>query len=289
MNTEIKKHKNDEIGDLIDDFNNMREHINMLLADNRAKKRMTREMIVNMSHDLKTPLTVIKGYAEGLKEGVANTPIKQEKYVSIIYSKVAEMNSLIDELSTYAKIDSDAINYNFIAVDINEYLKEGFEEIRTDLEMNDFDVNFRPYSWGKLYVIADAAQLKRVINNLISNSKKYAAKDRKGKIDISVGIMQEFVSIAIEDNGIGIPKESLKKVFERLYRVDESRNSKIAGSGLGLAIVKKIIEDHSGKIWAESTNGEGTKIVILLRNAEFTTIKEVEENRLQNGDWNYLM
>ena len=289
LNTEIKKHKNDEIGDLVDDFNNMREHINMLLEDNRAKKRMTREMIVNMSHDLKTPLTVIKGYAEGLKEGVANTPMKQEKYVSIIYSKVAEMNSLIEELSTYAKIDSDAINYNFIAIDINEYLREGFEEIKADLEMNDFDVNFRPYSWGKLYVIADAAQLKRVINNLISNSKKYAAKDRKGKIEISVGIMQEFVSIAIEDNGIGIPKESLKKVFERLYRVDESRNSKIAGSGLGLAIVKKIIEDHSGRIWAESANGEGTKIVILLRNAEFATIKEVEQNRLQNNELYYLM
>ena len=95
--------------------------------------------------------------------------------------------------------------------------------------------------------------------------------------------MQDFVRISVEDNGIGIPGDSLAKVFERLYRVDESRNSKISGNGIGLAIVKKIIEDHSGKIWAESVEGEGTKMIMLLRNARFTTIEEVEENRLQNS------
>ena len=289
LNTAIKKHKDDEIGDLVDDFNNMREHIHRLLEDNRAKKQMTREMIVNISHDLKTPLTVIKGYAEGLREGVANTPMKQGKYLSIIYSKAVEMNSLIDELSTYAKIDADAISYNFISVDINEYLEEGFEEIKTDLEINNFDVYFHPYKGGSLNAIADAEKLKRVINNLISNSKKYASKDRKGRIDIRVEAVQKFVMISVEDNGIGIPKERLARVFERLYRVDESRNSKIGGSGLGLAIVKKIIEDHSGRVWAESNDGDGTKIVILLRNARFTTIKEVEENRLQNNNLKYIM
>ena len=138
-------------------------------------------------------------------------------------------------------------------------------------------------------VIADADQFKRVINNLISNSKKYASKDRKGRIDIRVEAVQKFVMISVEDNGIGIPKERLARVFERLYRVDESRNSKIGGSGLGLAIVKKIIEDHSGRVWAESNDGDGTKIVILLRNARFTTIKEVEENRLQNNNLKYIM
>ena len=267
----------------------MREHIHRLLEDNRAKKQMTREMIVNISHDLKTPLTVIKGYAEGLREGVANTPMKQGKYLSIIYSKAVEMNSLIDELSTYAKIDADAISYNFISVDINEYLEEGFEEIKTDLEINNFDVYFHPYKGGSLNAIADAEKLKRVINNLISNSKKYASKDRKGRIDIRVEAVQKFVMISVEDNGIGIPKERLARVFERLYRVDESRNSKIGGSGLGLAIVKKIIEDHSGRVWAESNDGDGTKIVILLKNARFTTIKEVEENRLQNNNLKYIM
>ena len=283
LNTGIIKHRKDEIGDLTDDFNNMREHVQELLEDNLSKKQKMKEMIVNISHDLKTPLTVIKSYAEGLREGVANTPEKQNKYLSIIYSKATEMNSLIDELSTYAKIDMDEVLYNFIVLDINEYLEEGFEEIRTDLEINNFDVYFHPYLGGNLSVIADADQFKRVINNLISNSKKYASKDRKGRIDIRVGTMQNFVRISVEDNGIGIPGDSLAKVFERLYRVDESRNSKISGNGIGLAIVKKIIEDHSGKIWAESVEGEGTKMIMLLRNARFTTIEEVEENRLQNS------
>ena len=191
------------------------------------------------------------------------------------------MNSLIDELSTYAKIDMDEISYNFITLDINEYLEEGFEEIRTDLEINDFEVYFHPYE-EKLEVIADADQLKRVINNLVSNSKKYAANDRKGRIDIRVSPKSDFVKIELEDNGIGIPKDSLAKIFERMYRGDESRNSKIGGSGLGLAIVKKIIEDHNGRVWAESTEGQGTKIIILLRNAEFTTSKEILNKKEQN-------
>lgn len=289
LNTEITKHKKDEIGDLADDFNNMREHVKELLSDNLAKKQNMREMIVNISHDLKTPLTVIKSYAEGLREGVASTPEKQDKYLSIIYSKAVEMNSLIDELSTYAKIDMDEVSYNFRVIDINEYLKEGLEEIKTDLEINDFEVYFNPYKGGSLTAIADVDQLKRVINNLISNSKKYAAKDRKGRIDIRVDSVQKFVKISVEDNGIGIPAESLTKVFERLYRVDESRNSKIGGSGLGLAIVKKIIEDHNGKIWAESVLGKGTKIIMLLRNAQFTTTDEVEKNRLQSSNFKYVM
>ena len=281
MDTEVTGHKKDEIGELSADFNNMRRHIKELLKDNLKKKQNMKEMIVNISHDLKTPLTVIKGYTEGLREGVANTPEKQDKYLSIIYSKAVEMNSLIDELSTYAKIDMDEISYNFITLDINEYLEEGFEEIRTDLEINDFEVYFHPYE-EKLEVIADADQLKRVINNLVSNSKKYAANDRKGRIDIRVSPKSDFVKIELEDNGIGIPKDSLTKIFERMYRGEESRNSKIGGSGLGLAIVKKIIEDHNGRVWAESTEGQGTKIIILLRNAEFTTSKEILNKKEQN-------
>ena len=149
------------------------------------------------------------------------------------------------------------------------------------MEINDFEVYFHPYE-EKLEVIADADQLKRVINNLVSNSKKYAANDRKGRIDIRVSPKSDFVKIELEDNGIGIPKDSLAKIFERMYRGDESRNSKIGGSGLGLAIVKKIIEDHNGRVWAESTEGQGTKIIILLRNAEFTTSKEILNKKEQN-------
>ena len=156
------------------------------------------------------------------------------------------------------------------------------------MEINDFEVYFHPHE-EKLEVIADADQLKRVINNLISNSKKYAANDRKGRIDIRVTPVYDFVKIELEDNGIGIPKDSLEKIFERLYRVDESRNSKIGGSGLGLAIVKKIIEDHNGKVWAESIEGQGTKIIILLRNAEFTTSKEILDKKEHNNSTKLFM
>lgn len=284
LNTEIKHYGKDEIGDLYDDFDNMREHIKELLLDDVRKKKNMQEMVVNISHDLKTPLTAIKGYTEGLREGVANTPEKQDKYLSTIYTKTLEMTGLIEELTAYVKIDMDAVSYNFKVIDINEYMEDRFQKIKPDLEINHIDAYYHPYNGGKLEVIADAIHLRRVLNNLISNTKKYAAKDRRGRVDIRVSSAKEFVRIEIEDNGIGIPESSMSRIFDRLYRVDESRNSKIGGSGLGLAIVRKIIEDHDGKVWAESVEGKGTVMILLLRNAEFARVSDIEKKKHRTAE-----
>ena len=115
-----------------------------------------------------------------------------------------------------------------------------------------------------LIIAADPEQLKRVINNIISNSVKYMAEGRKGKIDIDLYDESDYVHIIIADNGKGIAGKDVSHIFERFYRTDESRNSKQGGSGIGLAIVKKIVEDHKGKIWAESVEGEGTTMHLNL-------------------------
>ncbi len=279
LDTEIDLNGEDEIGELYRDFDDMRKHLKKLLDENENKEKDMREIIVNMSHDIKTPLTAIKSYTEGLREGVANTREKQDKYLSTIYSKTVEMTSLIDELNTYARINNNDIPYNFAKIDINDYLEDGIQENRADLEINNIDIYFYPSGDEKLEVIADPEQFSRVFNNIVSNSKKYASKERNGKIDISVADLGEFVRIEVEDNGIGIDKENLPRIFDRLYRVDESRNSKVGGSGIGLAIVKKIVEEHSGEVWAESVKDKGTKIIVLLRNAAHTSVEKVAEAR----------
>ena len=265
LDTPITPVYHDEIGDLCTDLDKMREYMKDLLADKNRHERDTRDLIVNMSHDLKTPLTSIRGYSEGLLEGIAKTPEKQDKYVRTIYTKARDMTDLIDELSTYAKIDTNTIPYNFRLINIYDYLEETITELRTDMEIQNMDLVFFPYADRSIDVIADPEQLRRVINNIISNSIKYRDPTKKGIISIRTLDADDSVRIEMIDNGLGIESKSLSHVFERFYRADESRNSRIGGSGLGLAIVKKIIDESGGRIWAESEPGVGTTMVFTLR------------------------
>jgi signal transduction histidine kinase len=177
------------------------------------------------------------------------------------------MSTLVDELSFYAKIDSNTIPYTFKDINVREYFDDCVEEISLDLEMKKIEVQYYNEVDENTAVIADAEQLKRVINNIVGNSVKYMDK-RHGILQIRLEDMGAYVQVEIEDNGSGIPKGDIPFIFDRFFRADASRNSKKGGSGLGLAISKKIIEDHSGKIWAESGLGVGTTIFFTLKKNE---------------------
>lgn len=260
----IHPETDDEIGMLCEDFEEMRKKLKELIEVRLQYEVDTRELISNISHDLKTPLTAIRGYAEGLLDGVADTPEKQEKYLKTIYNKAGDMTSLVEELSFYSKIDCDTIPYNFNHINIDRYFSDCIEELSLDLEVKNIDIGYFNYMDASLEVIADAEQLKRVINNIIGNSVKYMGR-KKGIINIRIKDAGEHIQIEIEDNGRGIAKKDLKNIFDRFYRTDSSRNSLKGGSGLGLAIAKKVIEDHSGKIWASSKEGVGTSIYFTLK------------------------
>lgn len=254
----------DEIGQLCEDFEEMRIRLKELI-DNRIKyEEDIKELISNISHDLKTPLTAIQGYTEGLIDGVADSPMKQEKYLQTILSKANDMSILVDELSFYAKIDCNTIPYTFKEINIREYFDDCLEEIGLDLEVKNIEIQYYNELDQEIRVVADAEQLKRVINNIVGNAVKYMDKS-KGILQFRVHDIGAYVQIEIEDNGVGIPKADIPYIFERFYRADVSRNSKKGGSGLGLAISKKIIEDHSGKIWATSEPFVGTTIYFTLR------------------------
>lgn len=255
---------NDEISDLCRDFEEMRRRLCESNEEKIQYDRESKELISNISHDLKTPITAIKGYVEGIMDGVADTPEKMDHYIRTIYNKANDMDRLINELTFYSKIDTNRIPYTFNKINVSSYFEDCCEEVGLDLESKNIDFSYFNYVDENVEVIADAEQMKRVINNIIDNSVKYMDKP-KGRINIRVKDVGDFVQIEIEDNGKGIGPKELPYIFDRFYRTDASRNSSMGGSGIGLSIVRKIVEDHGGKIWATSKLGTGTVMYFVLR------------------------
>lgn len=257
----------DEIGRLGVSFEEMRKRLRDNATEKLSTEAESRVLISNIAHDLKTPITAVKGYAEGIIDGVANTPEKVDKYVRTIYNKANEMDTLINELTLYSKIDTNRIPYNFAKINVSEYFQDCIEEIGLDLESKGIGLGYYNYVDSDVMIIADPEQLRRVINNIISNSIKYMNKT-KGFINIRIKDVGDFIQVEMEDNGRGIAQRDIPYIFDRFYRADASRNSATGGSGIGLSIVKKIIEDHGGKIWATSKEDTGTTMYFVIRKYE---------------------
>ena len=283
----------DEIGELCRDFEEMRIRLKEMIEERIRYEEDTREMISSMAHDLQTPLTSIKGYTEGILDGVANTPQKQEKYLKTIYSKASDMSYLVDELSVFSKVEQNNLPYHFIPVNLDSYFSDCIEEFSLDLETKHITMEYKNTTSPDTMVIIDPEQINRVIQNIIGNARKYLDKPQ-GHIAILIDnvpapepvpplyrqinkdgtkaapasppkLPDEFVRIEIRDDGPGIDAKDLPYIFHRFFRADASRNSSKRGSGLGLAIVEKIILDHGGHAWAQSTLGEGTSIFFTLK------------------------
>ncbi|MBO5473168.1 MAG: HAMP domain-containing histidine kinase [Lachnospiraceae bacterium] len=253
-----------EIGDLYRNYEDMRLRLKESTDEKFEHEQKNRELVSNISHDLKTPITAIKGYVEGIMDGVADTPEKVDKYIRTIYNKANDMDRLINELTTYSGIDNNRIPYNFRRINVADYFGDCVEEVGLDLESKNIQLNYTDLVEPSTQIIADSEQLKRVINNIIGNSVKYMDKD-KGVIDIRILDEVDSIRVEIEDNGKGIAAKELPNIFERFYRTDASRNSSKGGSGIGLSIVKKIVEDHGGYIWATSKENEGTCMHFVIR------------------------
>lgn len=266
-------HRDDTIGELCADFEDMRKRLKLSTEEKLEYDKESKELISNISHDLKTPITAIKGYVEGIMDGVADTPEKMDKYIRTIYNKTNDMDRLINELTFYSKIDTNRIPYTFHRINVASYFSDCIEEISLELESKNIKLQYFNYVDSDVKVIADAEQIKRVINNIVSNSIKYMDKER-GIINIRIKDVGDFIQVEIEDNGKGIGVKELPYIFDRFYRTDASRNSKQGGSGIGLSIVKKIIEDHGGQIWANSKENTGTVMYFVLRKYQEGTINE---------------
>ena len=262
----------DEFSELCQDFEEMRRRLKESTEEKSLIEKENRELISNISHDLKTPITAVKGYVEGIMDGVADTPEKMDRYVRTIYNKTNEMDHLINELTFYSKIDTNRIPYTFSKLNVEDYFEDCSEEVGLELETRGIELVYANYVEKDVMVIADGEQIRRVIHNIISNAIKYMDKP-KGIIQIRIKDVGDFIQIEIEDNGKGIGPKDLPYIFDRFYRTDVSRNSSKGGSGIGLSIVKKILEDHGGKVWATSRLGIGTSMYFVLRRYQEVPMK----------------
>ena len=263
---------NDEFSELCQDFEEMRRRLKESTEEKNLIEKENKELISNISHDLKTPITAVKGYIEGIMDGVADTPEKMDRYVRTIYNKTNEMDHLINELTFYSKIYTNRIPYTFSKLNVEDYFADCAEEVGLELETRGIELVYANYVEKDVMVIADGEQIRRVIHNIISNAIKYMDKP-KGIIQIRIKDVGDFIQIEIEDNGKGIGPKDLPYIFDRFYRTDVSRNSSKGGSGIGLSIVKKILEDHGGKVWATSRLGIGTIMYFVLRKYQEVPMK----------------
>ncbi|MCK1991226.1 HAMP domain-containing histidine kinase [Peribacillus muralis] len=266
LNFETKAASNDEIGQLNRTFDEMRIKLKESVKIQLQYEENRKELLSNISHDLKTPITSIIGYVEGIQDGVANTPQKMEKYLSTIHLKAKDLDSLIDELFLFSKLDLNKEPFTFESVDLNQFIRDYVEEFHLDFLQQGTQIEWNRMD-KPIFVTADREKLRRVLANLISNCVKYAERD---KVNISISLHEglEDVVVQVTDNGQGIEPSALPFIFNRFYRAEQSRNSQTGGSGLGLAIAKQIIREHQGDIWATSEKGKGTSVFFTLKKGE---------------------
>lgn len=263
----IKSNKKDELGELTNTFEKMR--IKLKEAENLQLQyeEKRQELIASISHDLKTPLTSIKGYIKGIQDGVANTPEKLERYINTINKTTNNMDGLIDELLLFSNLDLQQTPLHMENVDLYTFFVDFVEELTFNLEQERGSVTLIANKENAYVVQADREKLRRVVMNIAQNSLKYMDLKTK-EIQVKLSTTCNEVIVEIKDNGSGIAQEDIPFVFDRFYRTDHSRNSTTGGSGLGLAIVKKIIHEFGGTVWIESELGEGTSVYFKLKKGD---------------------
>ena len=269
LDYEVEPLGNDEISDLCRDFEGMRRTLKANAEEQRQYEQEGRELVRNISHDLKTPITAIQGYAEGIIDGVASSPEKQERYVRTILNKAKDMNRLIDELTLYSQLETNRPLYHFRRIPVRQYFDDCAEELKVELEAKGITLEYTNDLPAGTEIVGDPEQLKKVVNNIISNSEKYMDK-KQGLIQLRVRDQGGSVRVEIEDNGRGIAAKDLPYIFDRFYRADVSRSPRQGGSGIGLSIVKKIVEDHGGRIWAAGQEGFGAVMMMEFRKYQET-------------------
>jgi signal transduction histidine kinase len=266
LDYEIDFKRDDEIGQLCDDFEKMRKKLKESMVGILAADEINREMIKNISHDIETPLTSIKGYVEGIMDGVADSPEKRDRYIKIIYNKTIEIERLIEELTLYSKIDSNSMPFNFKKIPANQYFNNFSSDLRWDLEAKGLKFYYDSEVREQTEFMIDSKQFKRAINNIIINSVKYVDKSKpENSLRMRVKEVGNMIQLEITDNGVGIAKKDMPYVFDRFFRGDVSRNTSSGGSGIGLSIVKRIVKEHNGKVFITSELGKGTTVYITMR------------------------
>lgn len=244
----VARKGSDELASLADNINNMAEELKSKIEEERRAEKTKNELITNISHDLRTPLTSIMGYLKLIKDKKYEDQKQLEDFINIAHGKTEKLKTLIDDLFEYTKLANEGIKLNVSEVNINELLEQLIEELVPAAEENQLEfAKENPHE--KIIANVDADLMVRVFENLLMNAIRYSYKP--GKILIKLGHEKDKVIVCVENKGDPIPQEELPNLFNRFYRLEKSRTAALGGSGLGLAIAKSIVDLHHGDIWAE--------------------------------------
>ena len=244
---------NDEFKSVCEDFNSMADRLKTSVEEVRKNEQNRNFMLAGISHDLRTPLTSIKNYVKGLRDGIAKSPEKEQEYLDVIYRKSCEMEGLIDQLFLFAKLETGNLPFNFKPIPIQKYIVTLLDSLEDDLRNNHAVINLAS-DCGAQKVLLDGEQMRRVISNILYNSVKHN-KDKKICIVVTLYQERNSIFIRIKDDGTGVSEEQASRLFDNFYRGDEARSNPSSGSGLGLSIAKMIVTAHGGNISAENDNG----------------------------------
>lgn len=231
--------------------------------------QMKSDFVANVSHELKTPLSLINMFAETLALGRVKTEEKAREYYAIIQQESSRLSKIVNKILNFSKIDAGKKNYNFAKYDLNSILKELYNSYKFHLENQGFEFKLKQED-GKGEAIIDKEAVTEAIINLIDNAVKYSREEKK--IELSVERKNGFTAVSVSDRGIGIPEEDRKKIFDKFYRVPTGDVHDVKGTGLGLTLVKHIVDAHGGEVTVNSKVGKGTSFKL-----KFPAVNNTEE------------
>lgn len=281
LDFEILACREKELDELSQSLESVRQRLKVAATAAETAQSERGLLMANLSHDMRTPITAIKGYVEGIRDGIANTPEKQQHYLNIIYSKSLVLEKLVRSMTDFSEYELGRMQYHFEYVELGAFLRELGEEYAQEAQENGMTFT-SDFPDGAFWVTADRNKLKRVLDNLLSNAIKYGRAG--GAIHFTAEPYEGGLVLQLSDNGSGIGHEAMAHVFDSFFREDAARSSAVPGSGLGLAICRSIVDSHHGKIWLTGEKGEGTRAFVYLPLHRENAGRDATQKNAQEAD-----
>ena len=250
-------------------------------TEQEKEERERRLFVSNVSHELRTPLTSVKSYLEALDEGALYEPVAPD-FIKVSLDETNRMMRMVTDLLHLSRIDNETSHLDVELINFTAFITfilNRFDKMRSQDEDKKYEL-VRDYPINSVWIEIDTDKMTQVIDNILNNAIKYSPDG--GKITVSMKTTDDQMILSISDQGLGIPKEDLPKIFDRFYRVDKARSRAQGGTGLGLAIAKEIIKQHNGFIWAKSEYGKGSTFTIVLPYDNDAVKEEVWEDEVED-------
>jgi len=261
FSSKIEVESDDEIGILADTFNNMADQLHQTLDEIRRSEELRKEFVANVSHELRTPITSIRSYAETLVDSDELPKEMEQNFLRVIMTESDRMTKIVQDLLELSRFDAGSSQMKFDKFSLEQSVRDIYNALVIEAQKRGQQIELE-LEWKMPDIIGDRSRIEQVLMNVVSNAIKYTANG--GRIEITGTATGESVSVRVQDNGVGISKEDMARVFDRFYRVDKARSRESGGTGLGLSIAKEIIDRHDGRITIDSEHGKGTAVTITL-------------------------